>query len=96
MIEEIETRAKQFYSILKYAYNSYNNVAIVSPDLVEPTSKISGRKNNIKLIHNINNFNEIKDNASKDINTYYYYFSPWPKSSKAKTVTPLHKTTPPA
>ena len=67
MIKEIETRSNQFYPILKYAYNSYNNVVVVSPDLIEPTSKISGRTDNIKLVHNINNFNEIKNNASKDI-----------------------------
>ncbi|MCQ2964230.1 MAG: CDP-glycerol glycerophosphotransferase family protein [archaeon] len=67
MIKEIETRSNQFYPILKYAYNSYNNVVVVSPDLIEPTSKISGRTDKIKLVHNINNFNEIKNNASKDI-----------------------------
>lgn len=67
MIKEIETRGNQNYQTLKEAYNNYNSVAIVSPDLLEPTSKISGRKDNIKLIHNINNYESIIDKSKKEI-----------------------------
>lgn len=66
MMEEIKNKDKKA-PVLKEAYNSYNHVAVVSPDLIQPTSKISGKKDNIKVIHNINNYNEIKIRAKKEI-----------------------------
>ena len=56
-------------NVLKTAYNEYDNVAVVSPDLIEPTSKISGRRDNIKIVHNINNYEKIKENGEKELKT---------------------------
>ena len=53
MLQEIRTRSNQNFNTLKEAYNNYDNVLVVSEDLIEPTSKISGKKDNIKVIHNI-------------------------------------------
>ena len=52
MIQEIKTRNNQRKSALKYAYNTFDNVVPVSEDIVPPTVKISGRKDNIRTVHN--------------------------------------------
>lgn len=67
MILEVNTRQNQNPYALKEAYSNYNHVAVVSPDLIEPTSKISGTKNNIALVHNLCNYDNIKRNAEKDL-----------------------------
>ena len=67
MVQEIKSKANQNLSTLKYVYNKYDNVVVVSPDLIEPTSKISGRKDNIKVIHNVNDVKEIEQKGLKDI-----------------------------
>ena len=67
MILEVNTRQNQNPYALKEAYSNYNHVAVVSPDLIEPTSKISVTKNNIALVHNLCNYDNIKRNAEKDL-----------------------------
>ena len=67
MIQEIESRGLQNFNVLKYCYNNYDNVVVVSPDLINQTSKISGKKDNIKLVHNINNYKKIKDKGNMEI-----------------------------
>ena len=67
MILEVNTRQNQNPYALKEAYSNYDHVAVVSPDLIEPTSKISGTKNNIALVHNLCNYDDIKRNAEKDL-----------------------------
>ena len=67
MILEIETRSNQNYNVLKEAYSNYDYVAVVSPDLIEPTSKISGTKSNITVVHNLCDYKDIRRNAKKDL-----------------------------
>ena len=67
MVQEIESKGNQNLSVLKHVYNEYDNVVVVSPDLIKPTSQISGRKDNIRLIHNVNNIEEIKRKGQMDI-----------------------------
>ena len=67
MVQELKNKGNQNLSVLKHVYNTYDNVVVVSPDLIKPTSEISGREDNIKLIHNVNNIDEIKMKAEKDI-----------------------------
>ena len=67
MVQEINTKGNQNLSVLKHVYNEYDNVCVVSPDLIKPTSEISGRKDNIKLVHNVNNIDEIKRRGEKEI-----------------------------
>ena len=56
MVQEIKLRGNQDYNILKDLYSQSDNVCIVSPDLEKPTSEISGRKDNIRIVHNIDNY----------------------------------------
>ena len=67
MIQEIETKGNQNPNILKEAYSKADHVAVVSPGLIGPTSKISGRRDNISVVHNLNDYVNIKDNSTKDI-----------------------------
>lgn len=56
MVAEITERKNQNLTVLKDAYNSYDKVALVSSDLIEPTSKISGRTDNLIVAPNFQNF----------------------------------------
>lgn len=80
MIQEMETRKKQNCYALKEVYSNQNTVAIVSPDLMEPTSKISQRKDNIRVVHNLNDYEKIISNSKKDMemdkNTLYVTNNP--------------------
>ena len=63
MVRELSQKTNQNESVLKYAYKEYDNVAVVSPDLIKPTYEISGRKDNIRLIHNVNNIDKIREKS---------------------------------
>lgn len=67
MVQEIKSKGNQNLSVLKHVYKEYDNVVVVSPDLIRPTSQISGRTDNIRLVHNVNNTSEIKQKSLKDI-----------------------------
>ena len=66
MIKEIEA-GKNNYVVLRQAYNAYDKVVVVSDETVDNTYRISGRKDNIRVIHNINNYKQIIENSKKDI-----------------------------
>lgn len=67
MIREIKTRKNQNCNSLKEAYSNYDNVVVVSPELIEPTSKISKKRDNIKIVHNLCNYEEIIEKGEKEI-----------------------------
>lgn len=67
MLQEIKTRDNQNFDILHEAYSAADSVCVVSKDLIMPTSEISGRSDNIRVIHNINNYEIILDNSKKEI-----------------------------
>lgn len=67
MIQESKTRDNQNLNILKEVYPEYDNVCVVSKDLIDSTSKISGRSDNIRIIHNINDYERIISNSKKDV-----------------------------
>ena len=67
MIEEMKLKNNQNFSVLKHVYNVYDNVVVVSQDLVKSTSEISGRKDNIRIAHNVNNIEEIKQKGLKEL-----------------------------
>lgn len=52
MLKEIKNRGNQRKDVLRYAYRKYNKVAVVTEDIIEPTLKISGKKDNIYLAKN--------------------------------------------
>lgn len=67
MVQEIELRANQNPAVLKYVYDEYDIVSIVSPDLFEPTTQISSKEDNIKLVHNINNYEKIRQRSTDEV-----------------------------
>ncbi len=67
MIQEIETRDIQNINTLREIYNAYENVVVVSPDLIKPTSEISGRKDNIRIVHNINTHDKIQKKGENEL-----------------------------
>lgn len=67
MIQEAECKGNQNLNILKEAYSKANHVCVVSPSLIEPTFKISGRKDNIFTVHNLNDYDTITQNSKRDI-----------------------------
>lgn len=67
MINEIKTRQNQHRKTLKYAYNVYNKVAIVTAGLKESVVQISGKEDNIFVADNIINYKSIKEKAAKNV-----------------------------
>ena len=67
MIQEIKTRNIQNFNILKDVYNHADEVCVVSKDLIAPTVQISGKQDNIRVIHNINNYNAIIEDSKREI-----------------------------
>lgn len=67
MIQEIKTRNIQNWNVLKEVYGKSDDVCVVSKDLIKPTSIISGNSDNIRIINNINNFNEIINKSHEEI-----------------------------
>ncbi|MBE6498985.1 MAG: glycosyltransferase [Methanobrevibacter thaueri] len=67
MLCEMKCKHNQNPNILKEAYSRADNVCVVSPGLINSTSKISGRKDNINVIHNLNDYNTISGNADKEL-----------------------------
>lgn len=59
MVQEIETKRNQNLYLLRWAYNSADNVIVVSEDIVESTAQISGRRDNIKVISNFHNHDSV-------------------------------------
>lgn len=59
MLREIETRGNQRRDVLNYAYNHYDNVAIVTEDMRQPTLQISGREDNIVVAKNLIDYTTI-------------------------------------
>lgn len=67
MIREIEVRDIQHLPTLHRIYRDFDNVAVVSKYLFTPTSKISGRSDNISLVNNILDYKTISDKAKLPI-----------------------------
>ena len=63
MLMEIKTRKIQHRKTLKYAYQAYDKVAIVNKDLMEATSQISKKKDNIYVSNNIINYENVVKKA---------------------------------
>ena len=67
MIQEKNTRDNQNLNVLREAYSRCDNVVVVSKYLIEPTSQISGRKDNIRVINNVNNYEKIIEKSKREI-----------------------------
>ena len=64
---EIKTRGNQRADVIKYAYSTYDNVALVTEDLFEPTSAFVENTDNFNLAHNVIAYEEIIDRGAKEI-----------------------------
>lgn len=67
MLNEIKFRNNQHRKTLKYAYNKYDKVAVVTKGMAESVYKISGRKDNIYIADNIINYKNILNRAEENI-----------------------------
>lgn len=67
MRKEIETRGNQREDVLKYAYRTYDNVALVTEDIFESTSTFVADTNNFKIAHNVIAHEEILKRGMQDI-----------------------------
>ena len=67
MVQEIETKKNQNKNILKEAYSNADNVCVVSPSLIKPTKSISGREDNIRVVHNLNDYKSILSKSKEDL-----------------------------
>lgn len=63
MVREINCKQNQNPNVLKEAYSRFDNVCVVSPSLVKPTASISGREDNIHVVHNLNDYDTILNNS---------------------------------
>lgn len=73
MVAEMKTRDNQHYLTLKNAYQKYDNVAVITRDIVPPTLEISGREDNIAVINNCHAHKEVirksKEPMAFDVDT---------------------------
>lgn len=67
MLSEIKERKNQKLSVLRLAYRTYDTVAPVSKELIEPTYKISGRRDNIIVAPNFQDPEGITNRSTLDI-----------------------------
>jgi len=71
-VQEIKVKGNQRWDTLKYAYNAYDKVAVVTEDLIPPTSKISGTTKNIVVIKNTINHRRIAELGSLELDEADY------------------------
>ncbi len=64
---ELSTRSNQHRPTLRYAYRKYDNVAVVTNAMTEPTSKISSKKDNIVVVGNSFNYKLVKEKGEGKI-----------------------------
>lgn len=67
MVREATRKGNQHLPTLNAVYSSYDNVAIVSPDLRRPTEKISSRSDNIHVVNNVQNVSAVLQKADRPI-----------------------------
>lgn len=67
MIEEIRVRQNQRPDVLRFAYQHYDNVAVVTDDIIEPTVQISKKRSNIHIVPNTIDFESVRKKAENEI-----------------------------
>lgn len=67
MVSEMESKHNQNPNVLREAYSHADNVCVVSPSLVEPTFSISGRSDNVRVVHNLNDYESILERSDEEI-----------------------------
>lgn len=67
MLREIETRKSVRRDVLQYAYKTYDNVAVVTQDIMKATRSLSGSKKHLCLVKNAIDYQAILKKANEDI-----------------------------
>lgn len=67
MVQEATVRKNQRKDVLQYAYEAYDHVALVTEDLVEPTTVIAGKTRDFDLAHNLIDYDTILERGAKEI-----------------------------
>lgn len=67
MIKEAEVKGNQRLDLLRHAYNSYDKVAVVSQDLIEPTREIAGNDERIVVVTNQFDYLRVLEMAKADL-----------------------------
>lgn len=89
MVQEATVRKNQRKDVLEYAYEAYDRVALVTEDLVEPTTVIAGKKLSFDLAHNLINYDNILERGAMEVT-----FDPYTQSNVSfeKIVEILHSS----
>ncbi len=67
MVKEIELKSNQRNSVLKYAYKTYDKVALVTEDIEKATASFVSKTHNFALAHNIIAYDEILEKGNAEI-----------------------------
>ena len=67
MIQELATKNNQHRLSLKMAYNTYTNVAVVTEGMIKPTSEISGRTDNIRVVYNCHAYKHVLARSEREV-----------------------------
>lgn len=67
MVQEIKIRGNQRKAVLKYAYRSFNKVAVVTEDIKAATYQISKYMSNLQIAHNIIDYDTIIQKSKLDM-----------------------------
>lgn len=64
MIKEIESRHNQHLESLKYAYQHYDKIAVVSEGMIRPTSEICEIDRDYYVVHNFINYQDVLEKST--------------------------------
>ncbi len=67
MKKEIETRGNQREDVLRYAYKTYDNVALVTEDIWEATSYFTESTDHFMVAHNVIAYEDIKERGKGEV-----------------------------
>ncbi len=64
MVKEIENRQNQHLTSLKYAYQNYDKIAVVSEGMIKPTAEICGVDRDYHVVHNFINYQDVLEKST--------------------------------
>lgn len=67
MVQEISVRKNQNPHIIRYCYNHYDNVAIVTEDMREPTLNYCDDESKIKVVNNVIDYKTIIEKSQEEM-----------------------------
>lgn len=76
MVQEATVRKNQRKDVLRYAYEAYDHVALVTEDLVAPTTVIAGKTRDFDLAHNLIDYDTILERGAMEVS-----FDPYTQSN---------------